>query len=505
MKNKKALRGKKLLAIALCATIIGTMAGCGNSAEEAPKEQDTVQTPETPAAQPSEEAEENSSEEAASTEPEETYDFGGRTFRIGAYYDLTPNPDAGALEAALAERVKYVEDNYNCKIEFVDLGGDYVADYVTSVLAGDPCVDIGYVVTTKLLPSLIEGGIAYPVSQLDTIDLSEYKWKSAVTEAGEYKGGQYAFLVKDPDIRYGIFWNKTLFEKNGLPDLYELAENGEWTWEKFQEIASQGNQDTDNDGTIDIYGFNARENLAWCYLYSNGAYVGEKTDSGIKINLNDPKVEEALTALQNFSQNVDYRDTIDWSVESWDSFIKDFRDGKYMMCLEEFWISYSYLNSEEGGMTDDWGWVPFPKGPSADDWSCYGKESGARFILNGVENPEEVAQVYDLLTDIADSDEEWDEFMEDKLDNWCDDAQTKDWVTYINDSGVMAINGVMGFSDLNDSINEMIGAVTSGEMTPATALETYQSAIDAALADLENHDYNAEMQEYEIEEETASE
>ena len=43
-------------------------------------------------------------------------------------------------------------------------------------------------------------------------------------------------------------------------------------------------------------------------------------------------------------------------------------------------------------MTDDWGWVPFPKGPSAKDWSCYGKENGARFILRGVKDPDQVVK-----------------------------------------------------------------------------------------------------------------
>ena len=498
---------KRLLALVLCFIMILAVTGCkkdetpsgtdagnnaGSTATQAPAQTgDNKQDTTTPA--PTEEP-------TPEPEPEPEYDFDGRVFRIGSYYDMTPDPNSGALEAALADRIAEVEEKYNCTIEFVDLGGDYVADYVTSVLAGDPIVDIGYVVTQKLLPSLIEGGIAYPLDTLSALDLSEYKWRGDVVEAGKYKGHSYAMLLKDPEIRYGIFWNKTLFDQYGLPNLYDLVDNGEWTWEKFQEIAGSSNQDLDGDGEIDIYGFNARENLAWCYLYSNGAYVAEKTDSGINIDLSDPKVVESLTGLQNFTQNVKFRDAIDWSKEGWDSFIKDFRDGKYMMCLEEFWISYAYLNKEEDGMTDDWGWVPFPKGPSATDWSCYGKENGARFILNGVDSPEDVALVYDLITDLADSTDEWDDLMEDKLENWCDDAKTAELVSYIYNNKLAVINGVQGFGDLNGAINNMISEVSNGSMTPQTAIETYQSSIDAAIADLSNHDYNAEMQEYKVDE-----
>lgn len=81
-------------------------------------------------------------------------------------------------------------------------------------------------------------------------------YDAAATEAGTYKGKQYAMGGRDAGVQYGIFWNKTLFDRYGLPDLYELYENGEWIWEKFKEIALAGNQDTDGDGEYDVHGFN---------------------------------------------------------------------------------------------------------------------------------------------------------------------------------------------------------------------------------------------------------
>ena len=271
--NMKKQLTKRLVGLLLSSAMVLSLTACGS------KPASVSETPTTV----SESTEEASVVEETPEEPE--YDFGGRVVRIGSYYDMTPDPNANAIEAALAERISYVEENNNCKIEFVDLGGNYVDQYVTSVLAGDPVCDIGYAVTTKVLPSLIEGGIAYPVSDLGVMDFSDYKWRSDVVDAGFYKGKNYTFLLKDPEIRYGIFWNKTLFDKYGLPNLYDLYKNGEWTWDKFKEIAIQGNQDTDSDGNIDIYGFIARENLGWCYLYSNDAYVAEKTDAGMKIDL----------------------------------------------------------------------------------------------------------------------------------------------------------------------------------------------------------------------------
>ena len=499
--KKKELIIKKVLAAALSAAMVLSMAACGNEdggssssgsdAQQGQAEESSSEDSNSDVA-----SNDGAADDASEETPQEPeYDFGGRVLRIGSYYDMTPNPEDSALEALLAERIAFVEENYNCKIEFVVLD-DYVTEYVTSVLAGDPVVDIGYHITSRVLPSLIEGGIVYPVSDLNNIDLTDYKWRPDVTEAGYYKGKNYTFLLKDPEIRYGIFWNKTLFGQNGLPDLYELVEKDEWTWEKFKEIAAAANKDTDSDGTVDIHGFACRENLSWCYLYSNGAYACEKTDTGIDVDLSDPSVVEALTALQDFTTTVDYRNAIDWSTEGWDAMITGFRDGDTMMLLEEFWVSYAYFNSDENPMSDDWGWVPFPKGPSATDWSCYGKENGCRVILNGVEDPEEGALIYDLITDIADTNEEWDNLMEDVLEGWANDAKTVELVTYINDNKLSVLNAINGFGTLNSAIGEMVGKVTSGEMTPQTALDTYQSQIDAAIADLENYDYDAEMQEY---------
>ncbi|MBP3609867.1 MAG: hypothetical protein J6J42_05980 [Lachnospiraceae bacterium] len=498
----------KWMATLLCMVMLMPAVACGSKGDS------TTEATSTPAPTQQAQVDDSSNTTDGSTdsqpeatatptaEPEPSYDFGGRVVRIGSYYDMTPNPEESALKEALAERIAFVEENYNCDIQFVNLGGDYLNTYITSVLAGEPCCEIGYVMTYKLLPSLIEGGIAYPVSDLGVIDFDDYKWRTDVVEAGYYKGKNYGMLLKDPEIRYGIFWNKTLFEKYGLPNLYELYNKDEWTWDKFKEIAIAGNQDVDKDGTIDIYGFNERESLAWCYLYSNGADVVKKTDTGMEVNLSDPKVVEALTALQDFTTTVDYQHG--W-LGDWRSQIWNFRDGTALMCLEEYWISYGYLTKAEGGMADEWGWVPFPKGPSAEDWSCYGKEFGGRFMLNGIENPEEVALIYDLITDIADTEEEWNELMEAQLENWAVDAESVENVSYINNAGVGIINPIKGFGDISNAMNNMFDEIKNGSSTPQVAIEKNQELIAQAIKDALNYDYDAEMQAIKDAAEQASE
>lgn len=487
---------KKLLALGMSATMALTMAGCGAKNTDA-------ETTLTPA--PTKQAEESNggSETTPTDEPEATpteavpeYDFGGRTVRIGGYYDMTPNPDGNVFEAAFAERIAYVEENYNCNIEFVNVGGDYVSSYVTSVLSGDPVCDVGYILSYKLLPALIEGGIAYPISDLGVVDFSKSWYNQPSVEAGTYKGKVYTMGMTSADVQYGIFWNKTLFEKYNLPDLYELYENGEWTWEKFKEIALAGNQDTDGDGVYDIHGFNQRENLVWSFMSSNGADAVKKTDAGVELALDTPEAMEAMEAYADFMQNVPH---LQGWLGDWQSQIWSFRDGQSMMCYEAWWISYGYL----GEMQDEWGFVPFPKGPSGTEYVSYGKEAAPYMMLNGIENPEEVATIVDLIFQIFETEEEWNDAIYAKFEAEADDPTAVDICMELMPK--VSISPMMGFSDLNTLVNDMLNSIANGSNTPQSALEANQSALDAAIQDIQNHDYDSDMQQYLQTEEEATE
>ena len=163
--RKKKLAGKKAMAVLMAATMVLSVAGCGSSGDNDNGNQGDVETGNQNAGRDQAGAQDDGAGNAADSQGDASgedaeYDFGGRVFRIGSYYDMTPDPQSNAVNAALSERIAYVEEHYNCTIEFVDLGEDYVDDYTTSVLAGDPVCDVGYAITTTVLPTLIDGGIA---------------------------------------------------------------------------------------------------------------------------------------------------------------------------------------------------------------------------------------------------------------------------------------------------------------------------------------------------------
>jgi len=65
-----------------------------------------------------------------------------------------------------------------------------------------------------------------------------------------------------------------LFDRLGLPDPYMLQENGDWTWEKFAEIAQMATRDEDGDGENDLWGLAIQgHNLYSPLILSNNANI----------------------------------------------------------------------------------------------------------------------------------------------------------------------------------------------------------------------------------------
>jgi len=86
-------------------------------------------------------------------------------------------------------------------------------------------------------PALVRKDYFRPIDDFakddPTLDLDDY-FDAPIKEC-TYNGKLYGF-----NIAWGgqvIYYNKTMFEKAGLLDPYELDKRGEWTWDKFLEVA----------------------------------------------------------------------------------------------------------------------------------------------------------------------------------------------------------------------------------------------------------------------------
>ena len=111
-----------------------------------------------------------------------------------------------------------------------------------------------------------------------------------------------------------------------------------------------------------------------------------------------------------------------------------------------------------------------------------------------IRDSRDAAQIVNLIFDVYETEEEWIESFEATFEAQANDAKSVEICMDLMNK--VQISPLMGFSDLNSKINSMLSEIGSGASTPQTALEAHQSELDAAIADINAHDYNADIQQY---------
>ncbi len=301
---------------------------------------------------------------------EDEYDFGGETVTIVEFW-------AGSAfsQGAGAAHLAAIEEKYNCNIEFAWPGGDhdaFVQNVATYVMEGAP-----YVVfegQNQWIYYAAAEGLLLPLT--DILDQEYYDSLPAgigqvMPEHNKFFGEVYGFecgWMGGPDKFFqetqAVYWNKELFRREGLPDLYELYENGEWTWEKFKEIAIKATADTDGDGAIDQWGFTTRGPMTdpgtlEYFVYMNDGEPVRFESGRLLFTMNEPA---AIEALEFARELVDLGVYIDWGV--WGPW----QNGQVAMNIN---IPSELYGTHENHFINqvnfEFGYVPLPKGPRAED------------------------------------------------------------------------------------------------------------------------------------------
>ena len=89
----------------------------------------------------------------------------------------------------------------------------------------------------------------------DLIDMnSEELGKNVMENMFSYNGKIYLAAGIKSISPYVLYYNKTLFENEGLPDPIKYYNEGNWNWETFMKVCARFTGDTDGDGVIDRWG-----------------------------------------------------------------------------------------------------------------------------------------------------------------------------------------------------------------------------------------------------------
>ena len=409
---RRKLLNSKAMPIIMAASMAMSLAACGPASNPPAAADPTTAPTEAPTEAPSTGTEPTEAP-AESTDPYPVItdadgnpiDLGGIEITIRDWWtnpdDLLPENAKNDFDEEVANYRVWAQEKYNFKMTqtaISDWGStptDFV-DYVTS--GGD---DNNYIWIVRDDPAIAQAmatGLMYDLSTLDCLDFTQPKFTSNLLHKQyTYKGGIYAMYTGLSEPRDGLFINETLLNDNNIdPDtIYDMQADGTWTWDKFTEIMDKIQQDTDNDGTNDIWGFtgNTGSFTADCVYSNGGEFIGSDSN-GYVYKLEDPKTVEGL----EFSAKVqtDYYMPRPEDAE-WDYYKQEFLNGTVAFCCDGFYAgcSGSYFETTDFDM----GFVMMPAGPQGKMVNCWSNNPVAIPGCYDADTAWKLAMAYNIWTE----------------------------------------------------------------------------------------------------------
>ncbi len=194
-------------------------------------------------------------------------DFDGAAVSIAMDYwaDDYPPPEeitGSAINDALIDRNRAVEEQYNVTLEFYVHDGEPRELYPMWAQAGDDTYKL-YTSRTRYVGEYITDNVARSWSKYPDIIDFEAEWFDTYAINTLAVGDDARMLfgdANDSGIRLAWIWlfNKELAEQYHLPDLYETVDEGKWTIDLLMTLTQDVYTDVNGNGAADeedVYGY----------------------------------------------------------------------------------------------------------------------------------------------------------------------------------------------------------------------------------------------------------
>ncbi len=411
------------------------------------------------------------------------YNFRGRTITYATWWETKPQPGRSEREDLRLKREAEVAKKYNVKIDYMTIPwGEFMAKYITTVMAGDAMADIASVQIDWFYPTLLLNNFCLNLSSLKVFDFKAPKFQRETVDFATLDGDVYGYEIGRIEPRGVIFFNKTLFEREGLPNLYEVFFNYEWTWDKMLEFAKKITKDTDGDGIIDQWGSGGATGKVWCgLLLSNDAHFIDISDKRRpRFSMGDPNAIEALQFFQDLAVKHKVM-LVKPEGAPYDYPVQAFLDGKLGMLCAQLWN----IDKMRDSMSDEYGVVLFPMGPKMKEYTAEATGHHIKTFPVTVKNPEQVAIVEDALTEPYKIDGKL-VIMEEKHEEWLElrvaDEESIRVVQMIWDKQLSVFNLQEAFG-IMDIFYTLEWELEHGIKTPRAAVEEVAQEAQMRISD----------------------
>ncbi|MCL2774471.1 MAG: hypothetical protein FWD71_14155 [Oscillospiraceae bacterium] len=234
--------------------------------------------------------------------------------------DLVVESETGdPINDAAYERQAKIEQQYNCKLAQFNVAdpNDAVTKLQTAILAGDATYDFAITTCTNFA-SLLTGSFLTDFSNLTYIDMDKPYWDKNFYDSMAIMGKHFAANGDISKRRLQCVWimcfNKSMIVANNLESPYDLVTNGQWTFDKMDEMGRTVAKDLNGDGkmtlTDDLWGLNYTGDTIMGIINSCGAKIAELDSQGIpqitigtQVNLD--KMQKIYTEMRDSTFSID--------------------------------------------------------------------------------------------------------------------------------------------------------------------------------------------------------
>ncbi len=181
------------------------------------------------------------------------HDDGEKEFRVLVTTQLERFYDQENMSSIVVDNAAYtrnvtVNELFNTKLTFEALDGNasgaaaFTTEISTTTLAGDGSYDLVVGQNYYTLP-LVAEGMYHNMKSSNTFNWNAAWYHQSINDGGTINGKLWgasgSFVISQLAYAMACFYSKEVYQMNNFEyDLYELARNGQWTYEIFYELVT---------------------------------------------------------------------------------------------------------------------------------------------------------------------------------------------------------------------------------------------------------------------------
>lgn len=174
-------------------------------------------------------------------------DFNGQIFLVIQEEGMESAifPTADDFTSAYADRRnRLVQEKYNVELACIKMSREEILSALQDAKSrGEYFCDL-LIVTPSLLTQLKNNGCLYALETLPFFQIDSICIRNDATAEinSNWKGiyGIWGDALRQPSQAYTVYYNRSLANQLGCPNLYNLVQSGQWDFQIFTYLASQG-------------------------------------------------------------------------------------------------------------------------------------------------------------------------------------------------------------------------------------------------------------------------